>query len=155
MHHILLTGNEASQAPRFREKGDTLADRATLTRSRAGVYSLRLRAPGQEDFFFLLVPKKTKPFTGPFQNGSVNSPRRSNGNICYVSMNHFETATATEQKKGTAQKKKPSCPPKGRSGYTHPAKGGRWGGLRSNPETSYTTRRTVGSEIRQTIPESR
>jgi hypothetical protein len=37
--------------------------------------------------------QKTKPFTGPLQNGSVNL---GNGNICYVSMNHFETATATK-----------------------------------------------------------
>jgi hypothetical protein len=43
-------------------------------------------------FLFLLMPKKTKHFTGPFQNGSVNL---GNGNISYVPMNHFETATAT------------------------------------------------------------
>jgi hypothetical protein len=41
---------------------------------------------GQEDFFpacseaGLLMPKKTKPFTGPFQNGLVHSPGRINGN---------------------------------------------------------------------------
>jgi hypothetical protein len=43
------------------------------------------------------MSKKTKRFTGPLQNGSVNSPGRSDGNISYVSMNHFEAATATEQ----------------------------------------------------------
>jgi hypothetical protein len=47
------------------------------------------------------MPKKTEPFTGPLQNGSVNL---GNGNICYVSMNHFETATVTKQKKGIAKK---------------------------------------------------
>jgi hypothetical protein len=30
----------------------------------------------------MLMPQKTKLFTGWLQNGSVNSPRRSNGNMC-------------------------------------------------------------------------
>jgi hypothetical protein len=55
---------------------------------------------GQEDFFFAYAQKR-KPFTGPFQNGSVNL---GNENISYVSMNHFEAATATKQKKGIAKK---------------------------------------------------
>jgi hypothetical protein len=54
---------------------------------------------GQEDFFFCYAQKK--PFIGPLQNGSVHL---GNGNNCYVSMNHFETATATEQQKGIAKK---------------------------------------------------
>jgi hypothetical protein len=47
---------------------------------------------GQEGFFFAYA-LKTKHFTGPLQNGSVHL---GNGNNCYVSMNHFEAATATE-----------------------------------------------------------
>jgi hypothetical protein len=47
---------------------------------------------GQEDFFFAYA-QKTRPLTGPIQNGSVHLV---SGNICYVSMNHFETATATK-----------------------------------------------------------
>jgi hypothetical protein len=43
---------------------------------------------------FFAYAQKTKHFTGPLQNGSVHL---GNGNICYVSMNHFEAATATEQ----------------------------------------------------------
>jgi hypothetical protein len=41
---------------------------------------------GQESFFpacseaGLLMPKKTKPFIGPFQNGLVHSPGRINAN---------------------------------------------------------------------------
>jgi hypothetical protein len=46
---------------------------------------------GQEGFFFAYA-LKTKHFTGLLQNGSVNL---GNGNISYVSMNHFEAATAT------------------------------------------------------------
>jgi hypothetical protein len=47
---------------------------------------------GQEDFFFAYA-LKTERFTGPFQNGSVHL---DDGDNCYVSMNHFEAATATE-----------------------------------------------------------
>jgi hypothetical protein len=47
-------------------------------------------------FLFFAYAQKTNRFTGPLQNGSVNSPGRSNGNISYVSMNHFETITPTE-----------------------------------------------------------
>jgi hypothetical protein len=42
---------------------------------------------------FFAYAQKMKRFTGPLQNGSVNL---GDGNICYVSMNHFETATATK-----------------------------------------------------------
>jgi hypothetical protein len=71
------------------------------------------------------MPKKTKRFTGPFQNGSVNSPGRSNGNIYCVSMNHFEAATATKQQKGIA-KKETLLPTKGVIGI-HLTEGGGWG----------------------------
>jgi hypothetical protein len=76
----------------FPDKRDILADGARLTRDRAGVCSLGLRAPGQRISFFAYA-QKTKRFTGPFQNGSVYL---GDGNISYVSINHFETATATE-----------------------------------------------------------
>jgi hypothetical protein len=57
------------------------------------------------------------------------------GNICYVSMNHFETATATEQHKGIAQKE--TLLPTKRVICIHPTEG-RNGGRRSNSETSYS-----------------
>jgi hypothetical protein len=60
---------------------------------------------GQEDFFFCLCPKNkalhwaaSKWFSEPWQ-----------WQYCYVSMNHFEAATATEQQKGIAQKRNPSA----------------------------------------------
>jgi hypothetical protein len=62
-----------------------------------------VRFYGQEDFFFCLCPKNkalhwavSKRFSAPWQ-----------WQYCYVSMNHFETATATKQWKGIAQKRNP------------------------------------------------
>jgi hypothetical protein len=49
---------------------------------------------GQEDFFFAYA-QKIKPFTGPLQNGLV-SAGADQWQYCYVSINHFETATATK-----------------------------------------------------------
>jgi hypothetical protein len=68
------------------------------------------------------MPKKTKRLTGPLQNGSVNL---GDGNICYVSMNHFEAATATKQEKGIA--KKEIILPTKRVIRIHPTEGGGWG----------------------------
>jgi hypothetical protein len=42
---------------------------------------------------FFGYAQKTKPFTGPFQNGLVHL---GNGSICYVSINHFETTITTK-----------------------------------------------------------
>jgi hypothetical protein len=83
------------------------------------VWDCEPRAGG---FLFFAYAQKTKPFTSPLQNGSAhlgNSPRRINGNICYVSMNHFETATATEQQKGIAQERNPPAHPKGDRDRAH------------------------------------
>jgi hypothetical protein len=96
------------------------------------VRSLGLQAPGRRISFFAYA-QKTKRFTGPLQNGSVNL---GNGNICYVSMNHFETAAATEQKKGIAQKRNPPAHQKG--DRTTPRPKWRMRGRRSNSETSYS-----------------
>jgi hypothetical protein len=113
---------EGKQEPGFRDKRNTLADRATSTRCRAAVCNLGLRAPGRRISFFAYA-QKTKPFTGPLQNGSVNL---GNGNICYVSMNHLEAATATEQQKGIAQKRNP--PAHQKRDHIYLIKGGGVGG---------------------------
>jgi hypothetical protein len=74
--------------------------------------------PGRRISFFAYA-QKTKRFTGPLQNSSVHL---GDGNISYVSMNHFETATATEQQKGIAQKRNPPAYPKG-DRHTPPTEG--------------------------------
>jgi hypothetical protein len=81
----------------------------------------RTQSPGQEDFFFAYT-QKTKLFTGPLQNGSVHL---GDGNISYVSMNHFEVATATQSQKGIA--KKETLLPTQRVIGIHPTKNGGWG----------------------------
>jgi hypothetical protein len=125
-----------------------------LTRIRAGV-QFRIASPRQEDFFFCLCPK-TKRFIGPLQNGSVNL---GNGNICYVSMNHFEAATATEQQKGIAQKRNPPAHQKHDRSTPH-RRCGMWGGAAILKQATAALapracRRMAGSEIRQTILQSR
>jgi hypothetical protein len=93
-----------------------------LTRSRARCAQFRTQSSGQEDFFFAYA-QKTKLFTGPLQNGSVHL---GDGNISYVSMNHFEAATATEPKKGIAQKE--TLLPTQKVIGIHPTKSGGMGG---------------------------
>jgi hypothetical protein len=92
------------------------------------------------------MPKKTKHFTGPFQNGSV---RLGNGNISYVSMNHFETATATKQQKGIAQKRNPPAQQK-RDQNTLYRRCGMGGGAAILKQAT-AARRMVRSKIRQAI----
>jgi hypothetical protein len=51
------------ELPILRDKEDSLADRVTLTRSRAGVFGLGLQAPGRR-ISFLLMPKKQSTSLG-------------------------------------------------------------------------------------------
>jgi hypothetical protein len=54
------------ELPGFRDKRDSLADGAILTRSHAGLCSLGLRAPGRR-ISFLPMPKKQSSSLGRFK----------------------------------------------------------------------------------------
>jgi hypothetical protein len=75
---------------------------------------------GQEDFFFCLCPKN-KALHWAVSKWFSEFAWAKQWEYCYVSMNHFETATATEQQKGIAQKRNPLAHPKGGRDTPHPS----------------------------------
>jgi hypothetical protein len=77
--------------------GSQVGNVLPLPHSKGGVFPFLLTSMGAP----LLSANLRSEITGP-------TPYSGNfANICYISMNHFETATATKQEKGISKKRNP------------------------------------------------